>query len=394
MLATSDVPGGVVNVLTGSAAEVAPWLASHADVNAIDLAGAGGLDWVDLEIAAADTLKRVRRPEDGVSAPSLQRIVFFTETKTVWHTKSLIQESWRPHSGSCRVTRVTLYPVRGSWGTRGIALLLRVRRAFFAAVAMMVVVGGLVAAPTSAAAAEEGTIHALANQSRASSGLGPLALNGSLSQVALGWAQQLAASGVLSHNPSYSAQIPAGWQAAAENVAQGYPSASAVHGGWMNSAGHRANILGDFTDVGIAHIAGGGTTWSVQVFAKYAGSAGSAGPAAPPPAAAPAQPQPAPPVAPAPEAVPVAPPVPTEPDAPAPSQAEPEPTGSAASDSNDDTTADAEPTRTGAAEPDIADTLIAPAALVMVALLAALALAPAVARWWRRREPRTGRKEK
>lgn len=90
VLATSDVPGGVVNVLTGSPAEIAPWLASHADVNAIDLAGAGELDWVDLEIAAAETLTRVLRPEPGVPAPSLDRILAFTETKTVWHTKSLI----------------------------------------------------------------------------------------------------------------------------------------------------------------------------------------------------------------------------------------------------------------------------------------------------------------
>jgi acyl-CoA reductase-like NAD-dependent aldehyde dehydrogenase len=90
VLATSDVPGGVVNILTGSAAEVAPWLASHADVNAIDLVGAGELDWVDLEIAASETLKRVLRPEPGVPSPSLDRITAFTETKTVWHTKSLI----------------------------------------------------------------------------------------------------------------------------------------------------------------------------------------------------------------------------------------------------------------------------------------------------------------
>ncbi len=90
VLATSDVPGGVVNILTGSAAEIAPWLASHADVNAIDLAGAENLDWVDLQIAAADTLKRVLPPEGGVPAPSVERVVFFTETKTVWHTKALI----------------------------------------------------------------------------------------------------------------------------------------------------------------------------------------------------------------------------------------------------------------------------------------------------------------
>jgi acyl-CoA reductase-like NAD-dependent aldehyde dehydrogenase len=92
VLATSDVPGGVVNILTGSPAEIAPWLASHADVNALDLVGAGELEWIDLQIAAADTLKRVLTPENGpdAAAPSLDRIAFFTETKTVWHTKSLL----------------------------------------------------------------------------------------------------------------------------------------------------------------------------------------------------------------------------------------------------------------------------------------------------------------
>jgi acyl-CoA reductase-like NAD-dependent aldehyde dehydrogenase len=90
VLATSDVPGGVVNVLTGSPAEIAPWLASHADVNALDLAGAGALEWVDLEIAAAETLKRVHAPEAGIPELALDRILAFTETKTVWHTKSTI----------------------------------------------------------------------------------------------------------------------------------------------------------------------------------------------------------------------------------------------------------------------------------------------------------------
>jgi acyl-CoA reductase-like NAD-dependent aldehyde dehydrogenase len=91
VLATSDLPAGVVNVLTGSAAEIAPWLASHADVNALDLAGAAELDWVDLQIAAADTLKRVL-PPDGrdVATRSLERIKAFTEMKTVWHTKSML----------------------------------------------------------------------------------------------------------------------------------------------------------------------------------------------------------------------------------------------------------------------------------------------------------------
>ena len=92
VLATSDLPGGVVNVLTGSPAEIAPWLASHPDVHALDLVGAGDLDWIDLEIAAAETLTRVLPPENGAdaAAPSLARITAFTETKTVWHTKSLV----------------------------------------------------------------------------------------------------------------------------------------------------------------------------------------------------------------------------------------------------------------------------------------------------------------
>jgi hypothetical protein len=80
----------VVNILTGSPAEIAPWLASHADVNALDLTGAEALDWIDLEVTAADTLKRVTRPEPGVPDRSLERILAAVETKTVWHTKALI----------------------------------------------------------------------------------------------------------------------------------------------------------------------------------------------------------------------------------------------------------------------------------------------------------------
>ena len=61
-------------------------------MNALDLVVAGSLDWIDLQIAAADTLKRVLPPEEGpdAAAPSLDRISAFTETKTVWHTKSMV----------------------------------------------------------------------------------------------------------------------------------------------------------------------------------------------------------------------------------------------------------------------------------------------------------------
>ena len=88
VMATSDVPGGVVNILTGPQAEIAPWLAAHMDVNGIDLTGVtdAGLA-VDLEVAAADNLKRVRRPgvEDLLAPPALDRMTTFLETKTVWH---------------------------------------------------------------------------------------------------------------------------------------------------------------------------------------------------------------------------------------------------------------------------------------------------------------------
>jgi acyl-CoA reductase-like NAD-dependent aldehyde dehydrogenase len=81
-LATSDVPGGVVNVLTGRKAELAPWLASHMDVNAIDVAGANG-ETAELERAAAENVKRiVRGASDG---QSLWEIAAFLELKTVWH---------------------------------------------------------------------------------------------------------------------------------------------------------------------------------------------------------------------------------------------------------------------------------------------------------------------
>jgi acyl-CoA reductase-like NAD-dependent aldehyde dehydrogenase len=106
VMATSDVPGGVVNVLTGDPAEVAPWLASHDDVNAIDLTGVTDPQLAtELEVAAAGNLKRVLRatgvpvPSEG-AAPSTQpataepdwssdpgtaRMTAFLETKTVWH---------------------------------------------------------------------------------------------------------------------------------------------------------------------------------------------------------------------------------------------------------------------------------------------------------------------
>ncbi len=91
VLATSDVPGGLVNILTGDATALGPWLASHMDVNAIDLVGvAGSADLAtELEVAAADNLKRVRRAPDAepdwTAEPGLSAMTSFVEHKTVWH---------------------------------------------------------------------------------------------------------------------------------------------------------------------------------------------------------------------------------------------------------------------------------------------------------------------
>ncbi|MFI0712029.1 aldehyde dehydrogenase family protein [Streptomyces inhibens] len=87
VLATSDLPGGVVNILSGRTAELAAPLAAHQDVNAIDLAGADAGSAKDLETAAADNLKRVLRPgtTDWTADPGTDRLLAFLETKTVWH---------------------------------------------------------------------------------------------------------------------------------------------------------------------------------------------------------------------------------------------------------------------------------------------------------------------
>jgi acyl-CoA reductase-like NAD-dependent aldehyde dehydrogenase len=87
VLATSDVPAGVVNVLTGHTSELAPVLAAHMDVNAIDLSGAAASDVAALQRAAADNVKRCYRLPlaDEVGDPGLDHLRAVLETKTVWH---------------------------------------------------------------------------------------------------------------------------------------------------------------------------------------------------------------------------------------------------------------------------------------------------------------------
>ncbi|WP_144877677.1 CAP domain-containing protein [Microbacterium sp. 1.5R] len=102
------------------------------------------------------------------------------------------------------------------------------------------------------------------NAARAANGLPPLILDGSMTTVARNWSATQARERRMYHNPQYSSQIPAGWSRAGENVASGYAPAAVVKG-WMNSPGHRANILGDFTTIGIGYVDG----YATQVFAKY-----------------------------------------------------------------------------------------------------------------------------
>ncbi len=89
VLATSDVPGGVVNILTGHTVELVPWLASHMDVNAIDITGVPEDLVADVERAAADNVKRVHRGPDtdpfSDAAQGPYEITAFMEAKTVWH---------------------------------------------------------------------------------------------------------------------------------------------------------------------------------------------------------------------------------------------------------------------------------------------------------------------
>ena len=89
VLDTSDVPAGVVNVLTGYKDELIPWLADHMDVNAVDAGGATPEQAIRVQEGAVHNVKRVVLPSSNGAAQSPYRIAAFTETKTVWHPKGL-----------------------------------------------------------------------------------------------------------------------------------------------------------------------------------------------------------------------------------------------------------------------------------------------------------------
>ncbi|MCL3861589.1 CAP domain-containing protein [Actinotalea sp. K2] len=137
-------------------------------------------------------------------------------------------------------------------------------------------------APSAIVSAEsqvEARLVELANAARAAEGLGALTRDSRIDTVARTWSQHLAAGGLsLAHNPSFADEYPAGWRAAGENVAWikdgGTLSpgevAQRMHDGWMASSGHRANILGQYTTlgIGVAHHPDHGW-YLTQNFATY-----------------------------------------------------------------------------------------------------------------------------
>ncbi|MGW8482813.1 CAP and S-layer homology domain-containing protein [Microbacterium sp. NPDC055903] len=125
--------------------------------------------------------------------------------------------------------------------------------------------------------ADEATILTLVNAQRLKACLPVVRSNAAMNTVARNWSKAMAAKNAMSHNPKYSTQIPTGWTWAGENVAAGYTSGTAMMTGWMNSAGHKANILNPrATDIGIGFVRSTGTkypTWGTQNFAAYAANA-------------------------------------------------------------------------------------------------------------------------
>ena len=124
-------------------------------------------------------------------------------------------------------------------------------------------------------AAEEAAFVSKINASRSSKGLGGLALNLQLTRVARGWAADMAAVNAMSHNPMVAGQVEGDWTRLGENV--GYSTRSdfttmqfvaQLHQAFMDSPGHRANILGDYNQVGVGVRMTGDTMWVTVNFMK------------------------------------------------------------------------------------------------------------------------------
>jgi Cysteine-rich secretory protein family len=136
---------------------------------------------------------------------------------------------------------------------------------------------GLSPAPASASGPNTSSILSAVNSSRANAGRRPLSLRSDLSAVAYRWSQHMASTGTLAHNPSLTRQVTH-WRWVGENVGYG-PDWRSVETAFMNSPGHRSNILDrDYTQIGIGVVVKNGRVWVTQVFRSPSGSVTAAKP--------------------------------------------------------------------------------------------------------------------
>ncbi|CAN5391536.1 hypothetical protein BH09ACT4_BH09ACT4_15080 [soil metagenome] len=123
------------------------------------------------------------------------------------------------------------------------------------------------------------SVYEQTNQVRFNKGLKGYARDSRLDKVAMAWAKKQYENGKMSHNPHYSTQIPKGWRRAGENVASGYTYTQVVDA-WVASPSHYANLVNDYTSIGIGFYEANGKRYWVQTFAKYPGTKVPSKPAA------------------------------------------------------------------------------------------------------------------
>ena len=117
------------------------------------------------------------------------------------------------------------------------------------------------------AGSDEATFVSLINASRAASGMGALVMDPSLSDIARGHSSQMATAGNIFHTADLAHATPGGWQTLGENVGMG-PRVDTLHEAFMQSPGHRANVLGAYDKVGIGIVYGGDTIFVTELFWK------------------------------------------------------------------------------------------------------------------------------
>lgn len=160
--------------------------------------------------------------------------------------------------------------------TRTGALTARIVVVAALAAALLLNLGGSAFAAVNSAGSAEDQMTSLINVERRSRGLQPLAPNVQLTGVARGWTPKMVSAGKLSHNPNLGKQVSGAWARLGENVGVAHPGGGEVaesivnrlHKAFMNSPGHRANVLGDYTQIGLGAVWSNGSLWITVVFSK------------------------------------------------------------------------------------------------------------------------------